>query len=71
MKWIRNAWFELVGLFVDDGSFAAAVILWVFAAIFLLPRILPAHWKGPVFFAGITGILVENVSRSAGNIRKR
>ena len=71
MKWIRQAWVELVGLFVDDGSFALAVVLCVLAAIFLLPRFLPPHWKGPVFFAGIIAILFENVNRTARRIRKR
>lgn len=70
MNWIRRAWLELIGLFVEDGSFALAIVLWVLAAIFLLPRFLPAGWKGPAFFAGVIGILLENVHRTARRIQK-
>ncbi|HSU62145.1 MAG TPA: hypothetical protein VLI55_22745 [Bryobacteraceae bacterium] len=71
MKWIRQAWVELIGLFVDDGSFAVSVVLWVLAAIFLFPKFLPPHWKGPALFAGVIAILFENVNRTARRIRKR
>lgn len=69
MRWVRQAWLELLGLFVDDGSFAAALIVWVLAAGFLLPLMLTPHWTGPVFFAGVAVILIENVRRSAGRRR--
>lgn len=70
MNWIRRTCIELAGLFVEDGSFALAIGLWVLAGIFLLPRFLPAGWKGPAFFAGVLGILLENVHRTARRSEK-
>jgi len=70
MNWIKQTWLGLLGLFVDDGSLAVALIAWVLAAAFLLPRILPAEWTGLVLFVGVALILIENVARSARTKRK-
>jgi len=70
MNWIRRTCVELAGLFVEDGSFAIAIVLWILAAIFLMPEFLPARWRGPAFFAGVIGILIENVLRTARRIPK-
>lgn len=62
---------ELVGLFVDDGSLALALIVWVAAAGLLLPY-LPAgaQWAAPILFlAGCLAILAENVGRAARRSR--
>ena len=71
MNWLRNVFVELWGLFVEDGSFAAAILLWIAIAVFLLPTVLPGNWTGPVTFFGLAAILVENVIRSARRLRKR
>lgn len=65
MSWLRQAVRELWGLFVEDGSFAIAILVWIAVAIFLLPAILPNAWRGPAAFAGLAAILIENVIRTA------
>ncbi len=45
MSWLAAAWSEFIGLFVDDGPFAAAIAAWLAAAWLLLPRLAPgATW---------------------------
>jgi hypothetical protein len=69
MHWIRGVAREVVGLFVDDGSFAGAIVAWLLFCIMALPHIAAAaHWAGLVLFAGLTLILIESVLRFA---RKR
>lgn len=60
---------ELLGLFVDDGSLALAILAWVavFAGL-LSVSALPASVTGIVLFTGLAAILIENVLRRA---RKR
>ncbi len=73
MKWIASVLREVWGLFVDDGSFALAIVLWLFLWLaigqWILPRLLWLHpWAGPALFAGLALILVESAARFA---RKR
>jgi len=64
MGWFNTMWSEFIGLFVDDGSLAAAVLLWIGATWLLLPRLgLPAAAKPPVLFIGLALILAESVLR--------
>ena len=66
MNVIKTALEELYGLFVEDGSLAVAIIVWLCIVGFAFPHIAgPSAWKGPVFFVGMAIILVENVVRSA------
>ncbi len=66
MKWISNIFREIFGLFVDDGSFAVAILAWLAVV----------HWMGPylrlapaatavIFFAGLALILAESALRYA------
>ena len=66
MKWTIAAARELIGLFVDDGSLAIAVLVWVAVAVLALP-LLPADggWLAVALFAGLALILAENVLRAA------
>ena len=69
MNGIRAVLREIAGLFVDDGSLAVAVLVWL-ALVWLGVRwagsgIASLRWVGPVFFAGLGFILLENVLRSA------
>ena len=70
MKVILTTLQEIYGLFVEDGSYAAAILIWVAAAAFLLPR-LPGGtaWRGPLLFVGLVLLMLENVIRSARNKR--
>ncbi|MGH9584658.1 MAG: hypothetical protein ACRD4O_17185 [Bryobacteraceae bacterium] len=71
MNWVRKALAELWGLFVDDSSFAGALIVWILLTIFLFARYFPGPWAGAVFFAGIAAILIENTARTARNSRRQ
>ena len=71
MKWMRTVVREVVGLFVDDGSFALAIIVWL-AIVFAVSYSLGGRgvWVGPVMALGLAAILIENVARSARRRRK-
>lgn len=66
MNVILTALKEVYGLFVEDGRYAVSIIVWVLLAALILPH-LPAlgHWRGPLLFAGLLYLLVENVLRTA------
>jgi hypothetical protein len=63
VKWLRSIAREVWGLFVDDGSFAAAIVVWLAVAVLVLPQV-AAGWAGPVWFVGLAAILVESVLRA-------
>ncbi len=66
MTWLKTAWSEFIGLFVDDGSLAVAVLAWLAAAWLLLPRLPLSPALPPVIlFAGLALILVESALRGA------
>ena len=66
MAWVRTAWSEFIGLFVDDGSFALAIMAWLALSWLLLPRLpLPPAWPPAILFAGLAAILLESVLRRA------
>lgn len=57
---------EIIGLFVDDGFLALALVLWCAAiglGAVLLPTLLPA--LGPILFVGCAAILLGTVLRAA------
>lgn len=55
---------ELLGLFVDDGDFAAVIIAWLVLAWLIVQHLsIPAVWPGPLLFIGLAAILVESVQR--------
>jgi hypothetical protein len=71
MRWLRSIAREFLGLFVDDGSFAIAILIWLALAIALFPRIaFITRWIGPVLFAGLALILIESVLRYSRRKRK-
>ncbi len=66
MRWLKSIAREVFGLFVDDGSFALAILIWLALVVVVLPSVaVGAHWAGPVFFAGLALILIESVLRFA------
>jgi hypothetical protein len=66
MQWIKAIVAEVFGLFVDDGSFAVTLLIWLVLAGLLLPYVDVPHWvKGPILFAGLAAILVESAARRA------
>lgn len=64
MTWLRTIAKEMFGLFVDDGIFAILILIWLCAAVFLLPHLgwVP-RWRGIVLFFGLALILIGSVSR--------
>ena len=57
---------EMFGLFVDDGSLAVAVLVWLVLLRLLLPQLaVPAPWHGVILLAGLLAILFESVLRRA------
>ena len=66
MKALITAAEEVFGLFVEDGSLAIGILVWVAAAAFVFPHLPGGNtWRAPVLFAGLLILLVENVWRSA------
>jgi hypothetical protein len=72
MQWLRTTFRELFGLFVEDGSFAIAILVWLGVVWLLMPRLgVFAQWGGPILFAGLGCILVENTLRCARRSSRR
>ncbi|MGN6097320.1 MAG: hypothetical protein ACTHP8_13900 [Bosea sp. (in: a-proteobacteria)] len=64
MRWIRTVVRELFGLFVDDGSFAVAIIVWIGALRLLSLSVLrDTAWSGTLLFAGLGLILLASTIR--------
>ena len=67
MQWISAIAKELFGLFVDDGTFAIAILLWLGVVWFLSGRMLQGiGWSGAILFAGLGLILLQSTLRRAG-----
>ena len=72
MRWISTAARELIGLFVDDGSLALAVLVWVGIVVLAFPMLpIPGAWLAIALFAGLALILVENLLRTARRRSRR
>src|SRR5216683_3577833 len=71
MKWLRTICREILGLFVDDGSFAVAILVWL-GVVWILSRHLgPGSVLGTVTLsAGLVLILVESAVRFAKHRRR-
>lgn len=66
MPWLRSILTEIWGLFVDDGSFALAILIWLAVCWLVLPRFgVPPQAEGPILFAGLAIVLVESAFRRA------
>ncbi len=60
MRTLLAALRELIGLFVDDGSLALA-ILGIVALAAILAALTSGLWAGAVLLAGCLGVLLANV----------
>jgi hypothetical protein len=64
MKWLKNISREIFGLFVDDGSFALAILLWLAVVRWATPHLnIPSSITGVILFAGLALILAESATR--------
>lgn len=67
MTLIRAVAREVLGLFVDDGLFAASLLVWIGTVWLLLPRLgVPPTWTPWLLFGGLVAILLESTIRRAG-----
>ena len=66
MNWLRTIFREIFGLFVDDGSFALLILVWLGLTALLLPYLgwVPT-WRGPILFVGLAAILMGSAIRYA------
>lgn len=61
---------EIFGLFIDDGSLAIGILVWIAIVALALPALgAPEVWRAILLFAGCVIILIENVARSARRSR--
>jgi hypothetical protein len=64
MKWLKNIVREIFGLFVDDGSFALAILVWLAIVRWATPHLnIPSGITGVILFAGLGLILAESATR--------
>lgn len=65
MKIIKTIGAEIFGLFVDDGSLAIAIAIWLTGAGSLLPHLaaISPLCKGAILFIGLAVIPVESAVR--------
>jgi hypothetical protein len=64
MNWLKSIFREIFGLFVDDGSFALAILLWIAVVRWAMPRLnIPSGITGVILFAGLALILAESATR--------
>ncbi|HWY99809.1 MAG TPA: hypothetical protein VNX17_01940 [Edaphobacter sp.] len=64
MKWLKNIFREVFGLFVDDGSFALAILLWLAVVRWATPHLnIPAGITAVILFVGLALILAESATR--------
>lgn len=72
MTWLKTLFHECIGLFVDDGSFAIAIVLWLALLGLVLPSLrVPGSWRAAILFVGLVAILVESVTRRARRTGRR
>ena len=66
MSWVVTARRELVGLFIDDGSLALAILAWLFGSILCVHILdLPPVAEGIILAGGFVLLLGENIERTA------
>jgi hypothetical protein len=65
MKAAREFGAELLGLFVEDWQFAAAIASWVAAIAVASRTAIPGSWLGPLLFAGLSIVLLANVAKNS------
>jgi hypothetical protein len=64
MKWLRTICREILGLFVDDGSFAVAILVWLGVVWILSRHIGPGSaWGNVALSVGLVLILIESAVR--------
>lgn len=71
MKWIKTIPREIYGLFVDDGAFALAILVWLSFMRWTASRLrLSPAISAILLFAGLVLILIESTARYARHKRQ-
>jgi hypothetical protein len=69
MNWLKPIWSELIGLFLDDGSFALSILIWLIACGLVLPRLGLLSFLPPVIlFIGLVVILTLSAMRRIATV---
>ncbi|HZY74471.1 MAG TPA: hypothetical protein VFE22_15290 [Edaphobacter sp.] len=64
MKWITKILREIFGLFVEDGSFALSIMVWIAVVYWTAPHLdLAPAVTTTIFFVGLALILGESTLR--------
>jgi hypothetical protein len=72
VKWLKTILHEIFGLFVDDASFAFAILLWLVLVKTLTPHLgISTRWTGVILFTGLALILAESTIRYAKRQQQR
>jgi membrane protein implicated in regulation of membrane protease activity len=72
MKWLKTILHEIFGLFVDDASFAVAILLWLILVKVLAPHLgVLSGWAAIILFTGLALILADSTTRYAKRQQKR
>jgi hypothetical protein len=69
-RWLRTIALELYGLFVDDGLFAAAILLWLALTLIAAHTTLSPRWRALALIAGLAAILIESLIRASGRTKR-
>jgi hypothetical protein len=66
MSWLSIVWREFIALFVDDGSFALTLLLWILGS-FISVHVLkvPPEVEAFILIGGLLVLLAENIQRAA------
>lgn len=66
MQSLMKIFTELFGLFVENGSFALAILIWLGIVWLAAPHMAAASdASGTILFGGLVLILIENTIRSS------
>jgi uncharacterized protein (DUF58 family) len=65
MAWLKAIGREALGLFVDDGVFAAGILVWLAAVWIGVAFGLAGGWAGIALFAGLAAVLLYGTLRRA------
>lgn len=69
MRLLRAIAREIAGLFIDDGSLALVLLVWMVGGTIALRFLHAGRWGGPVLAVGVAAVLMENVLRSSRHRR--
>jgi hypothetical protein len=69
-RWLRTIALELYSLFVDDGLFAAAILLWLALTLLAAHTHLSPRIRALALPAGLAAILIESLLRASHSTKR-